>query len=46
MGYDPYIFAGLSPAAFYQKDAYENNFTQYAGHPTSDIMSIRVDDRL
>ena len=46
-GSNPYIFAGLTqPVSFYQKDAYEDIFTNYPGHPSSDILCIRVDDRL
>jgi hypothetical protein len=46
-GSNPYIFAGLTtPTEFWQKDAGLDVFEQYPGHPGSDILVIRLDDRV
>ena len=46
-GNNPYIFAGLTnPVDFWQKDAYSDEFEEYPGHPASDILVIRLDDRV
>lgn len=46
-GSNPYIFAGLTqPVDFWQKDAGLNEFEEYPGHPGSDILVIRLDDRV
>ena len=46
-GSNPYIFAGLTqPVDFWQKDAGLDIFEQYSGHPASDILVIRLDDRV
>ena len=46
-GSNPYIFAGLTaPVEFWQKDAGLEDFDLYLGHPGSDILVIRLDDRV
>ena len=46
-GSNPYIFAGLTqPVQFWQKDAGLEDFEHYPGHPGSDILVIRLDDRV
>jgi hypothetical protein len=46
-GSNPYIFAGLTqPVDFWQKDAGLDEFEEYPGHPASDILVIRLDDRV
>ena len=46
-GSNPYIFAGLTqPVAFWQKDAGLEDFEHYPGQPGSDILVIRLDDRV
>jgi len=46
-GSNPYMFAGLTQTVqFWQKDAGLDEFEQYPGHPGSDILVIRLDDRV
>ncbi len=46
-GSNPYIFAGLTQSVeFWQKDAGLDTFEHYPGHPGSDILVIRLDDRV
>ena len=46
-GSNPYIFAGLTqPVEFWQKDVGLEDFEHYPGHPGSDILVIRLDDRV
>jgi hypothetical protein len=46
-GSNPYIFAGLTqPVEFWQKDAGLEDFEHYPGQPGSDILVIRLDDRV